>query len=86
MGPLIGGLGGSLAPGETVTITTTLLASVIAPGFETGARAYIGDPGDLTAGGLSGVLNISAVPVPAAVWLFASGLLGLVAVARRKTA
>ena len=30
--------------------------------------------------------NISAVPVPAAVWLFGSGLLGLVGVARRKKA
>ena len=28
--------------------------------------------------------NVSAVPVPAAVWLFASGLIGLVGVARRK--
>ncbi len=28
--------------------------------------------------------NISAVPVPAAVWLFGSGLLGLVGMARRK--
>jgi len=27
----------------------------------------------------------SAVPVPAAVWLFGSGLIGLVGVARRKT-
>lgn len=31
-------------------------------------------------------LGVSAVPVPAAVWLFGSGLLGLVAVARRKAA
>ena len=30
--------------------------------------------------------NVSAVPVPAAVWLFGSGLLGLVGVARRKSA
>jgi hypothetical protein len=30
--------------------------------------------------------NISAVPVPAAVWLFGSGLLGLVGIARRKKA
>ncbi len=30
--------------------------------------------------------NVSAVPVPAAVWLFGSGLLGLVGVARRKRA
>ena len=30
--------------------------------------------------------SVSAVPVPAAVWLFASGLLGLMGVARRKAA
>jgi len=30
--------------------------------------------------------NVSAVPVPAAVWLFGSGLLGLVGIARRKKA
>jgi hypothetical protein len=29
-------------------------------------------------------LNVSAVPVPAAAWLFGSGLLGLVGVARRR--
>ena len=29
-------------------------------------------------------VNVSAVPVPAAVWLFGSGLLGLVGVARRR--
>lgn len=29
-------------------------------------------------------LNVSAVPVPAAVWLFASGLLGLLGISRRK--
>ena len=31
-----------------------------------------------------GTVNISAVPVPAAVWLFGSGLLGLVGISRRK--
>ena len=30
--------------------------------------------------------NISAVPVPAAVWLFGSGLIGLIGIARRKKA
>ena len=30
-------------------------------------------------------LTIAAVPVPAAVWLFGSGLIGLIAVARRQT-
>ena len=31
-------------------------------------------------------LTVTAVPVPAAVWLFGSGLLGLVGIARRKKA
>lgn len=35
-------------------------------------------------GGTAVVSSVSAVPVPAAVWLFGSGLLGLVGVARRK--
>jgi hypothetical protein len=35
---------------------------------------------------LTGTITPSAVPVPAAVWLFGSGLLGLVGVARRKKA
>jgi len=30
--------------------------------------------------------DVSAVPVPAAVWLFGSGLVGLVGIARRKKA
>ncbi len=33
---------------------------------------------------LAPVNNVSVVPVPAAVWLFASGLIGLVGVSRRK--
>jgi hypothetical protein len=36
---------------------------------------------EITIGG-----NISTVPVPAAAWLFGSGLLGLVGIARRKNA
>ncbi|WJW75206.1 VPLPA-CTERM sorting domain-containing protein [Thiohalobacter sp. IOR34] len=35
-------------------------------------------------GNLTAIADLSAVPVPAAVWLFGSGLLGLVGVARRK--
>ncbi len=33
---------------------------------------------------IEGVMPVSAVPVPAAAWLFGSGLIGLVGVARRK--
>jgi hypothetical protein len=36
--------------------------------------------------GLSGFVQQVAVPIPAAVWLFGSGLLGLVGIARRKKA
>ncbi len=36
------------------------------------------------AGGVVVSTNVSPVPVPAALWLFGAGLLGLVAVARRK--
>jgi hypothetical protein len=43
-----------------------------------------GDP--LTASTISSSITVSAVPVPAAVWLFGSGLLGLIGVARRKAA
>ncbi len=36
-------------------------------------------------GEIRGQVIINPVPIPAAVWLFGSGLLGLVGVARRKT-
>jgi hypothetical protein len=52
-----------------------------------GPRAYV-DADFVNGGGnvanLSNVRAFSVVPVPAAVWLFGSGLLGLVGVARRK--
>ena len=41
---------------------------------------------DIGSGNSLTVLNVSTVPVPAAVWLFGSGLLGLIGVARRKKA
>jgi hypothetical protein len=34
--------------------------------------------------GIGGLYTLSAVPVPAAAWLFGSGLLGLIGIARRK--
>lgn len=42
------------------------------------------DPAIAVSLSMAGSLNSAAVPVPAAVWLFGSGLLGLVGVARRK--
>ena len=35
---------------------------------------------------LEGTISVSAVPIPAAVWLFGSGLIGLIGIARRKKA
>lgn len=49
-------------------------------------RVMIGDGYTTNSAALSfvGAYNVSAVPVPAAVWLFGSGLIGLVGVARRR--
>jgi len=41
---------------------------------------------DIGSGNSLTVLNVSSVPIPAAAWLFGSGLLGLIGVARRKAA
>jgi len=40
--------------------------------------------GSITGANLAMVTNVAAVPVPAAAWLFGSGLLGLIGVARRR--
>ena len=49
---------------------------------------WLGDEADLSGGTMQGTYpisqSISAVPVPAAVWLFGSGLVGLIGVARRR--
>ena len=44
-----------------------------------GSTTYIVDTGDFT-----GLVGVSTVPVPAAVWLFGSGLIGLIGIAKRK--
>jgi hypothetical protein len=49
------------------------------------ARADAGDKKDNDRFKISSLTYTAVVPVPAAVWLFGSGLLGLVGVARRKT-
>ena len=77
------GVSGSLAPGQTVAVESRLFVSLSAPGFETGGAAQIGDPLDLSTGAFSGQLTL--VPVPPAVWLFATGLIGLIAIGRRKS-
>ena len=60
---------------------TSLSAGVLSGPF-TGIRGYV----DIGSGNSMTVTSISAVPVPAAVWLFGSGLLGLLGISRRKAA
>jgi hypothetical protein len=66
---------GSLIPDSLPATYTPILVGldIDASGNEIGAVVVTLDS-----------LNISAVPVPAAVWLFGSGLLGLVGIAKRK--
>ena len=53
--------------------------------FGNTATISVSLPEGYTFGSNSGVLLTAPVPVPAAMWLFGSGLLGLVSVARRKS-
>ena len=46
----------------------------------------LGDPASNLSFYLSSTINISQVPIPAAVWLFGSGLIGLVGIAGKKAA
>ena len=62
----------------TFTWTTTLDAGLIDVGLRTTDLATYSIAFDN--------FSITAVPVPAAVWLFGSGLIGLIGVARRKKA
>jgi len=64
-------------PGFSANFNTTAL----------GTSDLVGEDYTLTGGSVTATGgSVTAVPVPAAVWLFGSGLLGLVGVARRKKA
>ena len=54
--------------------------------LQLGATNGPGNPTTMFYDNISITADVNAVPVPAAVWLFGSGLLGLVGVARRKKA
>ena len=58
------------------------IGGVLTEGAFTGIQVHL----DIGSGNSLYVDSISAVPVPAAVWLFGSGLLGLIGIARRKKA
>ena len=86
-----------IATGMSVTTTTDSLDSLLAPGsfmFNATPGTYfvsffgtadILSPSQLGMYGIDiSAIDINAVPVPAAVWLFGSGLIGLTVAARRK--
>ena len=72
----------SLAVGDMALIEFVL--SELAP--TSGFFLSHSDPDSNATIYLSSTLTVSAIPVPAAVWLFGSGLLGLIGIARRKSA
>jgi hypothetical protein len=60
---------------------------IFGAGIATNSIDRVGmDPSQQTSTGRWKIAAVPAVPVPAAVWLFGSGLLGLIGVARRKKA
>lgn len=84
--------GGSLnlspVTGDNI-LTYSMSVFVNGPIGETSAVASIGDPLNLSQSPAEGVTfsidnSTSPVPVPAAIWLFGSGLIGLIGLARRK--
>lgn len=90
--PPPGGGGAKFEAGETVTYNITGITTLTAASFDF-LSAPDGGHGPFTAAahvqGInadpdSGWIAPNPVPVPAAVWLFGSGLLGLIGVARRK--
>ncbi len=79
----------TMQDGVEYTTDTMALANALSTSFTltstTDVNFYIWDSYYLdNLGGIS--LNISSVPVPAAAWLFGSGLIGLIGVARRSRA
>jgi hypothetical protein len=66
--------------GGVDSVTVTITNSLSALAFEPDASARI----EKTDAVLTLGLTPTAIPIPAAVWLFGSGLLGLIGVARRK--
>jgi hypothetical protein len=85
--------GGPLFPNADPNVWTTYSGTAIAgPDVSGGVTLQLkagngGDPNSLAQiyfDNASMTIDVAAVPVPAAVWLFGSGLVGLVGVARRK--
>jgi len=72
----------SFTPQGPAPMAATSLSTGVPSGPFMGVRAYV----DIGSGNSMTVTSISAVPIPAALWLFGSGLLCLIGVARDKKA
>jgi hypothetical protein len=80
--PFIGSiefLNGVLYAGDVQTGDIDKIGGFYSVNTVTGGATYIGNTGFRISG-------LTAIPIPAAAWLFGSGLLGLVGIARRKKA
>jgi len=79
-------------PGEYLGITFDLLSgityadTIFALESATDLRIGIHVQGFADGGSESFVNNVTVVPIPAAIWLFGTGLIGLIGIARRKKA
>jgi hypothetical protein len=69
-------------PQGPAPMAATSLSTGVQSGAFAGIRGYV----DIGSGNSMTVTSISSVPVPAAVWLFGSGLLALLGMARRRIA
>ena len=67
-------LGAETAGGETASLAASGISYVILETSNTASGLYFDD------------LSFTTVPIPAAVWLFGSGLLGLIGISRRNKA
>lgn len=82
-GPAIGGsIDAWTSPIGTVGTVAVLPTTLLAPG--TYVLQMRGNVTGTFGGSYAGTMNFAPVPLPAAVWLFGSGLLGLGGLARRR--
>lgn len=92
----IGSLLGQYGEGNSFTVadsnSITMSIARLPDGIDTNINASDFNSACITPGSanISGTgdcsVNVNPVPVPAAVWLFGSGLIGLIGISRRKTA